>query len=91
MDSLRHTLVSLCPEYSTASDNVIVTNLRHIEALRSASDSLSRVRDGIASRIPTDLVSQDIREALYHLGEILGEISTDEVLGSVFSRFCIGK
>ena len=91
VDSLRHTLVSLCPEYSTASDNVIVTNLRHIEALRSASDSLSRVRDGIASRIPTDLVSQDIREALYHLGEILGEISTDEVLGSVFSRFCIGK
>ena len=91
VDSLRHTLVSLCPEYSTASDNVIVTNLRHIEALRSASDSLSRVRDGIASRIPTDLVSQDIREALYHLGEILGEISTDEVLGSVFSRFCVGK
>ena len=91
LDSLRSTLADICSEYASVSDQIIVTNLRHIEALTGASASLQRVRDGLRSGIPTDLVAQDIRESLYHLGAIVGEISTDEVLGTIFSRFCIGK
>lgn len=89
--SLKDALSCLCQEYVGVSDGVIITNLRHIEALENASAALQRVRSGLSSGLPTDLVSQDIREALYHLGSIVGEISTDEILGSIFSRFCIGK
>jgi tRNA modification GTPase len=56
-----------------------------------AQVALYRVEDGLAGGIPTDLVAQDIREAIYHLGSIVGEINTEEVLGNIFSRFCIGK
>ena len=69
----------------------LVTNARHYNALKSASRALSLARSGIASRTPTDLVSQDLREALYHLGTITGSITTDEVLGNIFRKFCIGK
>ena len=74
-----------------AGTATLVTNARHFNALSAASRALSLARSGIASRTPTDLVSQDLREALYHLGTITGEITTDEVLGNIFSRFCIGK
>ena len=89
--SLKDALSGLCQEYSVSSDGVVITNLRHVEALSNASTALQRVLDGLNSGLPSDLVSQDIREALYHLGSIVGEISTDEVLGTIFSRFCIGK
>lgn len=72
-------------------DATLVTNVRHYEALMHASESLRSVQQGLEINIPTDLVSQDLREALYHLGSITGEITTDEVLGSIFSRFCVGK
>ena len=74
-----------------AGTATLVTNARHFNALSAASRALSFARSGIASRTPTDLVSQDLREALYHLGTITGEITTDEVLGNIFSKFCIGK
>ena len=73
------------------SDATLVTNMRHYEALSHASESLKSVQQGLEMNIPTDLISQDLREALFHLGSITGEITTDEVLGSIFSRFCIGK
>ena len=73
------------------SDTTLVTNQRHVQALTDARTSLLRVREGIASGLPTDLASQDIREAIYHIGSIVGEISTDEVLGNIFANFCIGK
>jgi len=73
------------------SDTTLVTNQRHVQALTDARTSLLRVRDGLASGLPTDLAAQDIREAIYHIGSIVGEISTDEVLGNIFSNFCIGK
>jgi len=73
------------------SDTTLVTNQRHVQALTDARTSLLRVRDGLASGLPTDLAAQDIREAIYHLGSIVGEISTDEVLGNIFRNFCIGK
>jgi tRNA modification GTPase len=69
----------------------MVTNQRHVQALSDARASLLRVREGLAFGLPTDLAAQDIREAIYHLGSIVGEISTDEVLGNIFRNFCIGK
>ena len=73
------------------SDTTLVTNQRHAQALSDARTSLLRVREGLAAGLPTDLAAQDIREAIYHLGSIVGEISTDEVLGNIFANFCIGK
>ena len=73
------------------SDTTLVTNQRHVQALSDARTSLLRVRTGLADGLPTDLAAQDIREAIYHLGSIIGEISTDEVLGNIFRNFCIGK
>ena len=72
-------------------DATLVTNIRHYEALLRASESLQSVQQGLETNLPTDLVSQDLREALYHLGSITGEITTDEILGTIFSRFCVGK
>lgn len=72
-------------------DATLVTNVRHFEALTHAGEALQRVKEGLQLNIPTDLISQDLRQALYHLGTITGEITSDEVLGNIFSRFCIGK
>ena len=74
-----------------AGTATLVTNARHFNALSTASRALSLARSGLLSHTPTDLVSQDIREALYHLGTITGEVSTEEVLGNIFKKFCIGK
>ncbi len=72
-------------------DQTIVTNQRHVEALSAAAQSLQQVLHGFANGVPSDLVAIDIRKALYHLGEITGQITTDDLLGNIFSRFCIGK
>ena len=69
----------------------VVFNARHHEALLHASESLARARQGIEEGLPGDLLSQDIREVLHHLGTITGEITTNDILGSIFSRFCVGK
>jgi tRNA modification GTPase len=73
------------------SDRTLVSNLRHYEALNRALTFVKNSEKALSDGISTDLVAIDIRGALYHLGEITGEISTEDVLGSVFSRFCIGK
>lgn len=91
LDALRERLVEIGQSLMGAQDTVLVTNVRHYEALKHASESLNAVKRGLDEGIPTDLVAQDLREALYYLGSITGEITTDEVLGSIFSRFCIGK
>ncbi len=72
-------------------NEVLISNTRHFEVLSKALISIERVLEGIEQGIPTDLVAIDIRETLYHLGEVTGEISTDEVLGNIFKNFCIGK
>jgi tRNA modification GTPase len=74
-----------------ATDETIVTNLRHYEALQRTREALRRVEKSFAANTPADLIAQDIREALYHLGSITGEVTTDEILGIIFSRFCVGK
>ncbi len=72
-------------------NDVIVTNLRHYEALSQALVAIRRVQKGLQEHISGDFLSQDVRECLHFLGEITGQITTDEVLGNIFSRFCIGK
>ena len=92
IDKLKEALANTQKNRLDQSGNAnLVTNLRHYNALCNASRSLMDVRDGIASGIPSDLVAQDLRHALYHLGSITGDISTDEVLGNIFGKFCIGK
>ena len=91
MEQLRQTLSTIRQGMALGQDAVLVTNLRHFEALQHAAASLQSVRKGLNEDLPTDLVAQDLREALYYLGSITGEITTDEVLGSIFGRFCIGK
>lgn len=73
------------------SEDVIVTNIRHYEALTKAQESIVRVSNGIDQHISGDLLAQDIRESLYYLGSIIGEVTEDEVLGYIFKHFCIGK
>lgn len=73
------------------NDAVLVTNARHAEALRLSSEALESVRDGLAAGLSPDLLAEDLRSALSHLGTITGEITTDEILGEIFGRFCIGK
>ena len=91
IDILRAVLASSQRDLLADSDTTLVTNQRHVQALSDSRTSLLRVRDGLATGLPTDLAAQDIREAIYHLGSIVGEISTDEVLGNIFRNFCIGK
>jgi tRNA modification GTPase len=76
---------------SVSEDAVIVTNVRHFEALTRAHKSIERVNVGLENLISGDFLAQDIRECLHYLGEITGEISTDEILGHIFKNFCIGK
>ena len=91
ISELRADLASSQRNLLAESDTTLVTNQRHLQALSDARTSLLRVRSGLASGLPTDLAAQDIREAIYHIGSIVGEISTDEVLGNIFANFCIGK
>ncbi len=91
LDSIKKTLHSICSVGVTNSNSVLVTNLRHFEALQNAHSALSRVAEGLETTLPTDLLTQDLRDALHHLGTITGAITTDEVLGEIFGRFCIGK
>ena len=91
IDNLRSILASSQRDLLADSDTTLVTNQRHVQALSDARTSLLRVKEGLAFGLPTDLAAQDIREAIYHIGSIVGEISADEVLGNIFKNFCIGK
>jgi tRNA modification GTPase len=73
------------------SDNTIVSNARHYEALSNALKAIEDIGEGFSKNIPSDLIAIDIHKALHHLGEITGEVTTDEILGNIFGKFCIGK
>lgn len=92
LPELTEALAEIGRRITGDTDETLVTNIRHYEALSRAATALGRVSDGLkVATLPPDLIAQDLREALYHLGEIVGEISTDEVLGNIFRKFCIGK
>lgn len=83
----------LSNEFSSESSNtgVVVTNLRHFNALSESITSIKKVRKAIDNEVPGDLLSIDLKNVIYSVGEITGEISNDEMLGNIFSNFCIGK
>ena len=91
LDELRKLLSDSQKSATLDSDQTIVTNLRHYQALMKASESLENVKRSVAAGQTPDLLSEDLRQALHHLGTILGEVTTDEVLGNIFEHFCIGK
>ena len=92
LTALTEALAEIGRRITGDTDETLVTNIRHYEALVRAATALGRVRDGLqVATLPPDLIAQDLREALYHLGEIVGEISTEEVLRNIFRKFCIGK
>ena len=91
LDELRKLLSDSQKSATLDSDQTIVTNLRHYQALMEASESLENVKRSLAAGQTPDLLSEDLRQALHHLGTILGEVTPDEVLGNIFERFCIGK
>lgn len=91
LDNLRHEISDMVIKEKISSESVIVTNIRHYEALRKVSESLGRVLEGFDKNIPGDLIATDIRHAIHYLGEITGAITSDEILGNIFRNFCIGK
>ena len=91
LDTLTSALLNAAHLRDFSNTDTVVSNLRHYEALSQAHQALDRVNEGIKDQLTTDLLAQDIREALHYLGEITGEITTDEILGNIFRNFCIGK
>jgi tRNA modification GTPase len=91
LEDLRSKLSDVVMKGLLSTDDVIITNIRHYEALLRVSESLGRVISGLEDQIPEDLIAIDIRQAIHYLGEISGEITTDEILSNIFRNFCIGK
>jgi tRNA modification GTPase len=91
INGLKKMLLDIVNIGSIKHQDVLISNIRHYNALNSAAESLTRVSEGLSSTLPSDLLAQDIREALHYLGEITGEVTTDEILGNIFKNFCIGK
>jgi tRNA modification GTPase len=88
---LKEQLVALVVGDFSLSDETIVSNIRHYDALIKTATSLQKAKDNLATGITADFVAMDIRQAMFDLGTITGDISTDDLLGNIFSKFCIGK
>ena len=91
IDRLKAALIHLVHFDNFKTGDTIVTNIRHIESLTNTQTALDDVMKGIDTDLTGDFLAMDIRQALHHLGEITGEITTDDLLGNIFSKFCIGK
>lgn len=91
LDQLKKHLVHLFDNRTVNITETIVTNARHVEALRNTNTSLVKVLEGLHNNVTGDFLAMDIRQALHYLGTITGEISSDDLLSNIFSRFCIGK
>ncbi|HCU45264.1 MAG TPA: tRNA uridine-5-carboxymethylaminomethyl(34) synthesis GTPase MnmE, partial [Sphingobacterium sp.] len=91
VEELKDELLSQVNLANLNTDDVLVTNIRHVEALQHTRSSLERVLYGIDNPVTSDFLAMDIRQSLYHLGEITGSVSTDDLLDNIFSKFCIGK
>lgn len=91
IEALKQELSNYVEGLKSEENNVIITNQRHHEALQKALNTVNRVEEAIFNNIQTELLAYELRSALEHLGEISGEFTNDEVLGNIFSKFCIGK
>lgn len=89
--ALEDKLVQTAALPEISQNDIIVTNVRHYEALIRALDSIHRVQEGLQTGLSGDLVSEDLRQCIFHLSDIVGEVTNDEVLGNIFKHFCIGK
>ncbi|GHU56206.1 tRNA modification GTPase MnmE [Bacteroidia bacterium] len=90
-DALKHRLIEAAALPNINSADIIVTNIRHYEALTQAQVAILRVIEGLSTNLSGDFLSQDIRECIHYLGEITGHITNDEILHNIFAHFCIGK
>jgi tRNA modification GTPase len=88
---LKETLLDFINTGALRNNETIISNTRHYDALLKALEEIYKVQEGIDSDLSGDLLAIDIRQALYHLGEITGEITNDDLLGNIFANFCIGK
>lgn len=91
IEELKNTLLSFVNTGALRNNETIVTNTRHYDSLLKALDEIMKVKFGLETNLPSDLMAIDIREALYHFGMITGEVTNDELLGNIFANFCIGK
>jgi tRNA modification GTPase len=91
IQQLKDVLSAYVESLKTEGSTVVITNQRHYEALQKSMDAVEKVEEAISSQITTELLAYELRNALEHLGEISGEFTNDEVLGNIFSKFCIGK
>lgn len=91
IEELKKALIHLVHLDDFKTGDTIVTNIRHIESLTNTQTALDDVMKGVDNSVTGDFLAMDIRQALHHLGEITGEITTDDLLGTIFSKFCIGK
>ena len=89
--ALQEKLVEFAALPDIQTGDVIVTNARHYEALIHALAAIRRVQEGLSTNLSGDFISQDLRECIFHLSDIVGDVTTDEVLSSIFEHFCIGK
>jgi tRNA modification GTPase len=91
IDLLKQEILRKINLHSINTDDVLISNIRHLEALQKTEDSLNRVLINIDNPITSDFLASDIKQALYYLGEITGQVTTDDLLETIFSKFCIGK
>jgi len=91
LEVLTERLVAMAQADLDTQAMVVVSNARHVSELRSALDALNAVSRGLESGLSGEFLAQDLRLSLYHLGRITGEVTSEDLLGSIFSRFCIGK
>lgn len=91
IEELKSTLMSFINTGLLRNNDTIVTNSRHYNALLQSLEEIKKVQIGLQEDLSSDLMAIDIRQALFHLGEITGEITTDDLLGNIFANFCIGK
>ncbi|MER3373775.1 MAG: tRNA uridine-5-carboxymethylaminomethyl(34) synthesis GTPase MnmE [Allomuricauda sp.] len=91
ISELEKKLLALVDSGALSGDETIITNSRHYDALLKALEEIQKVKEGMEMGLASDLMAIDIRQALYHLGEITGSVTTDDLLGNIFSNFCIGK
>jgi tRNA modification GTPase len=91
IQTVKTELVDIIKKSSITQNDVIISNARHFEALKNAEMDLLKVSEGLKTSMSGDFLAMDIRQALYHLGTITGEVSTDDLLGNIFANFCIGK
>ena len=91
IDELKEEILNKVNLGKINTDDVLVSNIRHLESLQKTSEALARVLENADNNVASDFLSMDIKQALYYLGEITGEVTTDDLLENIFSKFCIGK